>query len=229
MLGVIMEGRGVIFVTSHYSSFELPAQLLACLGFDVSAVMRPLDNEHLNRFIVNSRRTHGLALLDKKGAMSQAEDLLRRGSLLALVGDQDAGRKGMFVDFFGRPASTYKSIGLLAMSTGCPIVVGYARRHGHRPRYDVGVERIIRPHEWEGQADALRWITQEYTTAIEAVVRREPEQYLWIHRRRRIVGGARRILAQSSEITEVGAGVVFMVDREATSRPDVIRHRSHTR
>jgi KDO2-lipid IV(A) lauroyltransferase len=179
----IVDGRGVILVSGHYGSFEVMGHLLAGLGYDAAAVMRPLDNVYLNRFIVRSRKMHGLALLDKKGATSQAEELLRRGALLGFIADQDAGRKGVFVDFFGRPASTYKSIGLLAMATGSPIVVGYARRLGSVARYEVGVQRIIDAKEWEAQEQPLEWITQAYTAAIEEFVRRDPDQYLWIHRR----------------------------------------------
>lgn len=182
-LRLILSGKGAIFVTGHYGSFEVMGHLLAALGFDMTAVMRPLDNVYLNRFIVASRGTHGLTLLDKKGAMNSAGELLADGALLAFIGDQDAGRKGIFVDFFGRPASTYKSIALLAMATGAPIVVGYARRRGNAARYEVGVPRIIYRHEWDQQSDPLRWITQEYTSAIESFVREAPEQYLWIHRR----------------------------------------------
>lgn len=182
-LKVILAGKGAILVTSHYGPFEVTGHVLVSLGFDVVAIMRPLDNVYLNRFLVQSRRTSGMTLLNKKGAMAQAEELLADGKLLALVGDQDAGRKGLFVDFFGQPASTYKSIGLLAMSTNCPIILGYARRRGCVAQYDVGISRIIHPHEWQGKDNPLRWITQTYTAAIEEVARVAPEQYLWIHRR----------------------------------------------
>lgn len=182
-LELILSGRGAILVSGHFGSFEVPGHLLTALGYDTVALMRPLDNVYLNRFVVKTRRTHGLTLLDKKGATTGAVKALEDGKLLAFIGDQDAGRKGLFVDFFGRPASTYKSIGLLAISTGCPIIVGYARRCGRSARYEVGVQRIIHPHEWEQQRDSLRWITQAYTSAIEEMVRDAPEQYLWIHRR----------------------------------------------
>jgi len=182
-LKLFLEGRGAILVTGHYGSFELIGHLLAALDFRTIAVMRPLDNPLLNQFIVDSRKTHGLELLDKRGAASQAEELLHDGALVGFIGDQDAGRKGVFVDFFGRPASTYKSIGLLAMATSSPIVIGYARRRGNQAQYDIGVQRIIHPHEWESQASPLEWITQAYTSAIEEFVRAEPSQYLWIHRR----------------------------------------------
>lgn len=191
-LRLLVSGKGFILVTGHYGSFELPGHLLSLLGFDVNAVMRPLPNEYLNRFIVGSRRLHGLKLIDKKGAMETAEQIIRDGGLLAFIGDQDAGRKGVFVDFFGQPASTYKSIGLLAMTTECPIVVGYARRLGGVARYEIGVERIIRPEDWASQPDPLRWITQAYTSAIESFVSAEPSQYLWIHRRWKSQPGGRK-------------------------------------
>lgn len=182
-LQILLSGRGAVLVTGHYGSFELVGHLLAALGFPVAAVMRPLDNDYLNQFIVSSRRTHGLQLLDKKGASSKAHELLAGGTLIGFIGDQDAGKKGIFVNFFGRPASTYKSIGLLAMAENVPIIVGYARRQGNRAFYEVGAQRIIEPAEWASAADPLRWITQEYSAAIEQVVRAAPEQYLWTHRR----------------------------------------------
>ena len=93
------------------------------------------------------------------------------------------GRKGLFVDFFGVQASTYKSIGLLAMQAEAPIIVGCARRIGDRFRYELKVERVIQPDEWRDRDDPLHWLTQEYTSALERAVRRDPTQYLWLHRR----------------------------------------------
>ncbi len=197
-LEVILGKSGVILVTGHYGAFEVMGHLLAALDFDVVAVMRPLDNVYFNRFVVRTRRTNGLVLIDKKGATTEAEATLDDGKMLAFIGDQDAGRKGIFVDFFGRPASAYKSIGLLAMVKSCPIVVGYARRLGNRARYEVGIQRIIHPREWELQPDPLRWITQAYTSAIEELVRRDPGQYLWIHRRWKSQPGVRRRRAVSA-------------------------------
>ncbi|MCC7292629.1 MAG: lysophospholipid acyltransferase family protein [Phycisphaerales bacterium] len=179
----LLAGRGAILLAGHFGNWELLGHLLACFGFRVSAVMRPLDNVYLNRHLVRTRATHGLELLDKEGATAEAEALLQRGRPVAFIADQDAGRKGLFVDFFGRPASTYKSIGLLAMHARVPVIVGYARRLGDCFRYEVAVERFIRPEEWEEQPDPLRWITQTYTSAIESAARRDPAQYLWIHRR----------------------------------------------
>jgi KDO2-lipid IV(A) lauroyltransferase len=180
---VLLGGRGAVLITGHYGNWELSGHLLAVYGIEAAAIMRPFDNVYLNRYLVQTRRTAGLKLLDKKGATESAEQILRRGGTVGFIADQNAGRKGLFVDFFGHRASTYKSIGLLAMAAEVPIVVGYARRTGDGFHYELGVERIIAPHEWKDAADPLLWITAEYTAAIERFVRKDPTQYLWIHRR----------------------------------------------
>lgn len=183
LLEQIVQGRGCIVVTGHYGSFELLGHVMAALGFHVTAVMRPLDNRYLNEWLVRTRRMRGLELLDKKGAGLRARSILEDGGTIGFIGDQDAGRKGVFTRFFGQAASTYKSIGLLAIATRRAVAIGCARRVGDAARYDFVLQRLIQPEEWEAQEDPLTWITQTYTSAIEAFVREAPGQYLWIHRR----------------------------------------------
>ena len=182
-LDLMLDGGGAILLTGHYGNFELTAYMLSSIGFDTVVVMRPLDNKYLNDYVVRTRARCGLRLINKAGVTTEAEDILKRGGTIGFVADQDAGRKGVFVNFFGRKASTYKSIALLAIQCEVPILVGYARRRGDRFQYEARVPRIIRPDEWRDRDDPIHWITQEYTTAIESFVREVPEQYLWLHRR----------------------------------------------
>ncbi len=179
----LLTSRGCIMVTGHFGNWEVLGYSLAMLGFDLVAVMRPLDNEYLNRFLLDRRERSGLTLLYKKGATRNAPDVLEAGGALCFIADQNAGSKGLFVDFFGCKASTYKSIGLLAMQYQAPIIVGCALRTGRGFHYELTVNRVIHPHEWRDKPDELHWITEEYTRAIESLVRTAPEQYLWIHRR----------------------------------------------
>ncbi|MCA9243792.1 MAG: lysophospholipid acyltransferase family protein, partial [Phycisphaerales bacterium] len=103
---------------------------------------------------------------------------------LCFIADQDAGRKGVFVDFFNRPASWYRSIALLAMRYQTPIIVGHCPRvSANRFRYRAVVERIIMPEEWADERDPVRWITAQYAQAFERAIATYPEQYLWMHRR----------------------------------------------
>jgi KDO2-lipid IV(A) lauroyltransferase len=179
----LLASRGTILLTGHFGNYELLGYTICRLGIPLTAVMRPVDNPLINRYLVASRAAGGLALLYKRGASAVAGRVIDGGGGLCFIADQDAGRKGLFVDFFGRRASTYKSIGLLAIQKRVPIVVGYAARVRPGFHYRVGVERIIQPEEWATAADPLPWITQQFTTALEATIRRWPEQYLWVHRR----------------------------------------------
>ena len=196
---LMLDKRGVILVTGHYGNFELSGYLFATVGFEAVAVMRPLDNVYLNDYVVRTRAKQGLRLLSKTGVGAEAEDILKRGGAIGFVADQDAGRKGVFVDFFGHPASTYKSIALLAMACETPIVVGAARRSGARFHYELVVERVIMPDEWADKDDPLRWITQTYSSALEDVIRRAPEQYLWLHRRWKTAPGTPRKAKQKRD------------------------------
>ena len=174
---------GVIFLTGHFGNWEVTGYTLAILGFKSVAVARPLNNPYLNRWALGRREAGGMRILDKKGAAMEVDSILAAGGAVGFIADQDAGRRGIFVDFFGRPASTFKSIALMAMRHEVPIIVGAARRLAPRFQFEIGAERIISPHEWADEKDPMRWITQEYTTALEEMVRRDPDQYLWAHRR----------------------------------------------
>ncbi len=179
----LLRERGVIMLTAHFGNYELLGYTIARLGLPLVAVMRPLDNPLVNDFLVASREAGGVSLLYKKGATESADDIIASGGTLCFISDQDAGRKGVFADFFGRKASWYKSIGLLAMRHRAPLVVGYAVRVSPGLHYRIQVEQIIQPEQWEGCDDPLLWITQTYARALEAGIRRWPEQYLWMHRR----------------------------------------------
>jgi KDO2-lipid IV(A) lauroyltransferase len=175
--------RGLILLTGHYGNWEILGYVLATLGFPTTSVARPLDNPYVNEYVLGVRERRGQRIVDKKGATLEVEPILTRGGTVGFIADQNAGSKGLFVDFFGRKASTYKSIGLLAMACQVPVVIGYARRVNDSFHFDVGTQDIIYPEDWEKQDDPLRYITQRYTKAIEDFVRVDPGQYLWVHRR----------------------------------------------
>ena len=180
---LMKEGRGLLLVGAHYGNFEIAGYLLGLFGFNVYSIARPLDNKYISRYLYGVRQRAGQNIIDKKGAAELMAKTASNGATLCFIADQDAGRKGIFVDFFGRKASTYKSIGLLAVTNNIPIAVGYSRRIDNRFFFEIGVNRIIFPHEWADKEDPLTWVTQEYSKAIEESVREHPSQYWWLHRR----------------------------------------------
>jgi Kdo2-lipid IVA lauroyltransferase/acyltransferase len=180
---MIRPKQGLIFLTGHYGNWEILGYVLATLGFETTSVARRMNNPYLNDWLLGVRQRRGQRVLDKRGAVMEVADLLAAGGVVAFVADQNAGPKGVFVDFFGRKASTYKSIALLAMQFEIPVVVGAARRLDRNFHFRIITQDIIFPADWKDQADPLRYITQRYTKAIEDFVRDDPAQYWWMHRR----------------------------------------------
>jgi KDO2-lipid IV(A) lauroyltransferase len=173
----------LIYVTGHFGNWEIVAYTMSMVGFPTYAIARPLDNPYVSKYLKDVRENSGLRILDKKGASMLMDEILGSRGAASWVADQDAGRKGLYVDFFGRQASTFKSIALLAMRYEAPIVVGYGLRLDEGYHFEVGIQRIIDPSEWVDKDDPQFWITQEYTKALEELARAYPEQYLWVHRR----------------------------------------------
>ncbi|MFT3786274.1 MAG: hypothetical protein QM770_08920 [Tepidisphaeraceae bacterium] len=175
--------RGLILLTGHYGNWEVLGYVLATLGFATTSVARPLDNPYLSEYVFGVRERMGQKIVAKKGMTETVTEALANGEMVGFTADQDAGKKGLFVDFFGRKASAYKSIALLAMQYDIPIVIGSARRMRGKYRFICETSDIIRPEQWKTQDDPLTYITQRYTSAIEKAVRVDPSQYLWVHRR----------------------------------------------
>jgi len=183
-LRLLMENpRGLILLTGHYGNWEIVGYTLATLGFPTVAVARRLNNPYMNEHVLGIRERTGMKIVDKSGATQAVQDTLARGGVVGFIADQDAGRKGAFVEFFGRKASTFKIIALMAMEYNVPIVVGYGRRLDQPFTFELDAEQIIHPSEWADRDDPVLWITQEYTAALERAIRQAPEQYLWAHRR----------------------------------------------
>jgi len=180
---LLRKERPILLLTGHYGNFETCNYVLGTLGFETNVIGRPLDNKYVNDWLMGVRQRQGSRIINKRGATEEVAGILEQKGTVGFVADQNAGSKGIFVDFFGRKASTYKSIGLLAMEFGATIVVGYSRRLGDRFRFKVGVQDIIYPEDWKDQDDPLRYITQRYTKAVEDFVREDPGQYWWVHRR----------------------------------------------
>ena len=127
---MMLDGQGLLLITAHYGNFEIMGYVMAAFGLNIYSVARPLDNTYINEYLLGVRERTGQKIIDKKGASDLMEKVASSGFSLGFIADQDAGKKGIFVDFFGRKASTYKSIGLLAVMYNMPIVIGCTRRVG---------------------------------------------------------------------------------------------------
>lgn len=182
-LALVESGRPIILVTGHFGNWEVLSYALGLAGYRGAVIARPLDNPWLNQFLRRFRASTGQRILAKDGDYPEIQATLARGEGLGVLVDQDAGQRGLFVDFFGRPASTYKAIALLSLEYRAPILVLGAARTATPFRYRIDVGGFIFPEEYDDRPDAVRAITQRFTTALEQMIRRCPDQYFWLHRR----------------------------------------------
>ncbi|MDP7029358.1 MAG: lysophospholipid acyltransferase family protein [Phycisphaerales bacterium] len=182
-IDILASDQPSLLLTGHCGNWELLGYGLSVMGYPMAALARPLDNPLLNDWALGIRQAWGLEVLTKWGATPRMQEILEAGGRLGFIADQNAGDQGVFVPFFGRLASAYKSIALLAMRFETPIVVAMARRRSQAIDYEIVIGDIITPQDWAAQDDPLYYITARYTRGLESLVAACPEQYLWIHRR----------------------------------------------
>jgi Kdo2-lipid IVA lauroyltransferase/acyltransferase len=183
LVDALLSDRPLLLVTGHFGNWELGGYVLGLLGFNTYAIARTLDNPYLDAFLRSFRERTGQKVLAKQDDFDNIQAVLAHNGVLATLADQDAGARGPFVNFFGRPASTHKAVALLALEYNVPMIVIGTPRVGEPMKYTVVAEDVIRPKEFAGDRNAVVNITQRFTTALERLVRGFPEQYFWLHRR----------------------------------------------
>ncbi|MCC5823946.1 MAG: lysophospholipid acyltransferase family protein [Phycisphaerales bacterium] len=184
----LMSDGPTVLITGHCGNWEILGYTMAMLGYRMHALYRPLDLKPADNWVRQTRSRRGLYLLDKFGAMHQLPKLMQQGESAGFVADQNAGDRGLHVPYFGRLASSYKSIALLAAQHNATVMVGQARRltaasgEQRSVRYRIELQDIFGPDDWAGQPDPMFYITARYRRGLEQLVRSAPEQYLWMHR-----------------------------------------------
>lgn len=186
---VMREHGRALVLTAHLGNWELLPMIHRLAGHPCSIVVRRLDAGWADGLVEAARAKAGVALIDKRGAVRPVLDALRSGRIVAILLDQNATRReSVFVPFFGHPASTSRSLALVAIRTRTPIVPIFIRREAS------GRHRVtIHPPLMPGAADdepAIVDLTARCTRLIEDAIRSAPEQWLWIHRRWRTRSGA---------------------------------------
>ncbi len=178
-----LSDRPVLMATGHFGNWEISSYVLGLLGVRFCGIARPLDNAYLDDWLRRFREAHGQKILAKKGDFEEIQGVLAAGGVLGTLADQDAGSRGLYVNFFGRLASTHKAVAILSLEYNVPIAVIAGARLDRPMKYVALAEDVIYPEEYAGRPDAIAAITQRFTDALERMVRAYPEQYFWLHRR----------------------------------------------
>lgn len=181
------QGKGILLLTGHFGNFEV-ASVVGLTQFPqyqglLHFVRRPLKPKFLNDLVTRRFRRAGFGTLAKRGSLDAILNLLTGGAIIVYAFDQHAGKSdGITVDFFGHPAGTFKSVALLALTTGAPVIPVSSWREpdgSHVLRFEDPLPLIECPDAGE----AIRRNTQAYNAVIERLLLRHPEQWIWMHRR----------------------------------------------
>jgi KDO2-lipid IV(A) lauroyltransferase len=176
-------GKPILYLTGHFSAWELLPAAHALYGHPLSFVTRPLDSVPLESYLVRVRQSCGNVVISKKNAVRHILESLKRGESVGILMDHNTiTLEGEFIDFFGLPAPTTTGLALLALRTGATVLPGYLTpmRQG---KYWI---RFLPPLELIRTGDMDRDVlenTRLFNLVIERIVRDQPESWLWGHKR----------------------------------------------
>ncbi|MGH9434059.1 MAG: lysophospholipid acyltransferase family protein [Terriglobia bacterium] len=177
------QGQGLIFLTAHFGCWELGSFAHGIYGYPVAFVVRQLDNPLIDRLINRYRCRSGGRPIEKRDFAREVLRALKEGESVGILMDQNMlVSEGVFVDFFGRPASTTTGPARIARKTGAPLVLGLVIWDRELGKYRLRFECVDWIHRENSEEEILA-NTANFTRRLEEYVRRYPDQWLWVHRR----------------------------------------------
>ena len=176
--------HGVIMITGHFGGWEIINFALSKRGYAGDFLVRRSKNPALDGLIDDIRTFFGAGTVDKRSAARSMLRTLHAGKLLGLLVHINVVRdQGVFVNFFGVPASTTLVTAKVSLRTGAPIVPIFAPWDEQRQRYRIRIEAPLSIERTGDEEQDIRRLTEKFTNVIEEQIRRHPDQWLWIHKR----------------------------------------------
>jgi KDO2-lipid IV(A) lauroyltransferase len=178
------QGKGVLYLTGHIGAWELSSFAHALYGYPLHYMARPLDNRKLDELVNRYRSLSGNRPIYKNESARLMLKVLKDGGTVGILADQNTmPSEGVFVDFFGTPACSTTGLARVALHTGAPVVPGYAYWDETIKKYRL---RFEPPVELVRTGDNERDIfenTQKFTKVLEEIIRKYPDQWVWVHGR----------------------------------------------
>ena len=177
-------GKGVLYLTGHIGAWELSSFAHALYGYPLHYMARPIENRRIDALVNGYRRLSGNRPIFKNESARVTLKVLKETGTIGILADQNTmPQEAVFVDFFGKAASTTTGIARLALNTDAAVVPGYAVWDEHLGKYRLRFEppvKLIRTGDSE--RDILE-NTQKFTRVLEDIIRKYPEQWIWVHGR----------------------------------------------
>lgn len=177
-------GKGVLFLTGHMSAWELSSFAHALYGYPLHFLVRPVSNRRVDALVNRYRCLSGNRPIDKnKSARAILKVLGEAGTVGILMDHNTSLDEGVFVNFFGVPASTSSGLARLALRTDAAVVPGFLLWDGSRRKYRLRFEPMVELSRTGNEEADVRENTQRFTRVIEDFIREHPDQWLWVHKR----------------------------------------------
>lgn len=175
-------GKGVILVTAHFGNWEIMGPKLIRHGYKLNIISRDADDPGINQLINGIRQQAGEVIVGRKNSARPSLQALKRNEMLAILLDQNTWQGGIFVPFFGHPASTATGPAVLGLRSGAALVPVFCIRQPDRSHVIKVWPYIIPEPTGDQEGDVYR-LTAELTRVIEMQIREVPDQWMWIHNR----------------------------------------------
>lgn len=175
-------GRGFVVMTAHFGNWEWVGAYMLALGYDVGIWAKPMHNQTTEALIRNQRERMGYSIFYTHQSPLRLFRHVKKGGVIALLADQDARGEGLFLPFFGYPASTPTGPAWVAVKLGVPILPGFGfRTKDGRVRAWTG--EIFYPDKEADEDAEIERALRHYNRELEKAIREEPSQFMWFHRR----------------------------------------------
>jgi KDO2-lipid IV(A) lauroyltransferase len=178
------EAKGVILFTGHVGAWELSSFGLSLRDYPLSFLVRRIDNPKVEQLVERSRTRFGNRSVDKRSAARSMLKILQTAGMLGLLVDLNTlDDEGIFVDFFGVPASTTFMLAKLALRTEATVIPIFVPWDEKRGKFFVNILPAVSVEHTRDEQEDVRRLTAKLSQIVEDYIRRYPEQWLWIHKR----------------------------------------------
>jgi len=174
--------KGVLLITGHFGDWEAPCRMLPMAGYGLAMITKKQRNRLFDDFTNAIRERQGGTIIDMKNALKGVLEHTNHNDLIGILIDQDAGKRGVLVDFLGKPASNWKGTAKIALRYQIPIVPGFVIRNKDES-LTFRFEKMIDPSGMKDTEENIMQLIKSMNKALEDKIRQYPEQWFWVHKR----------------------------------------------
>lgn len=178
----LQQGKGIINITAHLGNWELLGAVYTAMGYKLNVIAKKQSNPLVNELVVNMRASKNININYMREANRRSLSILKDNNILGVLADQDARESGIFIDFFGRPASTFRGPAVLHRKTEAPVIMSFLLRESPG-KFKLIIEKPLDFIKTDNKNNDIIYNTTLWSNKLEEYIRLYPEQWFWVHRR----------------------------------------------